>query len=481
MLVLGLVMLLVAGQEPADTCAAHLRELGRALRAYQVDEGRLPDRLSALLPGYLPDAEMLHCPLDRTAGEPGDSEGHADRSRPTSYSYEARAEPSNGLSDPPGAPPESDLPGRPWGTERNLTLWLRRFYGDAVPIVRCYHHRAPDRSLQVRNLTLEGAVYEGTSDWKTDARAVRELAARAARELSADPAQFRAQWRLSSLDAAVRGWHGAAGSPEARMAMQELAAALTRAAGQTGDAPGAHRIAALLALHRDDFPAALAAARAALDPPDQRQNENARQLLAEALSGQGRHDAAVDVYRDMLEQNPKSGNIRSNLASELEAAGRHDEAAPLIAQIEPGRALVGQPAPEFRLPLLAGGEASPAVLLQGKKALLLNFWFHRCGPCRAEFPHLQALYDERKGQGLALLAIDNDDERDTIARYVRENGWTFPVGIGQESRTEGSVTAEYKVVLFPTNVVIGADGRIVYHGGWDETAIRAALEKLDVK
>ena len=44
------------------------------------------------------------------------------------------------------------------------------------------------------------------------------------------------------------------------------------------------------------------------------------------------------------------------------------------------------------------------------------------------------------------------------------------------------VSQKYGVQAYPTNYVLGPDGKVVYRTtGFDEKAIRAALEKLGVK
>ena len=150
------------------------------------------------MPGYLPDAAALRCPSLTT----GDG--------PAGYSYRMGSAVAGGLASPPGPAPPSDIPGASWGTERNVTLWLRRFYGNRVPVVRCEHHgsRLAPRTL---NLTLEGGVYEGGPEWEGDPGTVAELLRRAGRELADDPRSFDREWNLFALDDSARTGDGSPG------------------------------------------------------------------------------------------------------------------------------------------------------------------------------------------------------------------------------------------------------------------------------
>jgi thiol-disulfide isomerase/thioredoxin len=465
---------------PAALCQQRIFQIRESLTAYNRAAGRFPDSLSDLVPKFLPDQSSLRCPADRSrAAEPGFN-GHADPRGGVSYSYEISGAPSGGMAIPPGPPPPSDLPGRPWGTERNVRLWLRHFYGDRPPIVRCLHHSNREGPIAL-NLTLDGTIYEGTTEWEHDPETIAEFARLAAAELTTDRSAFAKNWRLSGISAAVEGW-SLGGSEPAIASIKSLAIALLRNADALNDAADANRVAARLLLHCRDFESAERAARALLALPGHAEEEVARQLLAESLAGRGLFREAAAVYRLMLKKNPDSKNIKANLADALEASGQLDEARTLVAAIDPGRALIGHGAPEFHAPLLSGQETSIATALRGKKALLINFWFLRCGPCRAEHPKLQQLYDGLKDKGLEVLAVNSDDGREPIARYMATSGWTFPVALGAKERAAQSVPGLYFVQLFPTNYIVDRSGKVVYRqAGWDEAGLRRVLESLGVK
>lgn len=61
------------------------------------------------------------------------------------------------------------------------------------------------------------------------------------------------------------------------------------------------------------------------------------------------------------------------------------------------------------------------------QVVLLNIWGAWCGPCRAEAPELQKLYDDNKASGLQVLGIDvRDDIRSQPEDFVRNQKLTFP-------------------------------------------------------
>jgi peroxiredoxin len=71
----------------------------------------------------------------------------------------------------------------------------------------------------------------------------------------------------------------------------------------------------------------------------------------------------------------------------------------------------------------------------GSRVVLLDFWATYCEPCLAEMPHLEALYEEARGQGFVVLAVAMDGP-ETVAEvpsFARRNGLTFPVVLDEDS------------------------------------------------
>jgi len=110
---------------------------------------------------------------------------------------------------------------------------------------------------------------------------------------------------------------------------------------------------------------------------------------------------------------------------------------------------------DFSVTDVNGNEHTLSKLLETKKAVVLNFWFHNCGPCRMEFPHLQEAYAEYsdKLEVIAVNPMDGTDE--SISAYAEELGLTFPMATGDSywlSEMEGRG--------YPTTVVIDRYGTV---------------------
>ncbi|MCW3053132.1 MAG: resA [Chthonomonadales bacterium] len=146
---------------------------------------------------------------------------------------------------------------------------------------------------------------------------------------------------------------------------------------------------------------------------------------------------------------------------------------------------VAAPAPDFLLPRLGGEKIKLEDTRRTKKAVLVNFWYAGCGPCRAEFPHLQKLYERLKGKGLEVIAINRGDTDQQVQKVILEGKFTFPVALGGSKYGDGSVYANFGVMAFPTNYLIDADGKVVWRAmGYNDFAspeFKAALKHVGLE
>jgi thiol-disulfide isomerase/thioredoxin len=65
--------------------------------------------------------------------------------------------------------------------------------------------------------------------------------------------------------------------------------------------------------------------------------------------------------------------------------------------------------------------------LEGKK-VLINIWATWCGPCQAELPHLEKLYEQTKDRSdIAILTLNFDEDVGMVEPFVKKKGYSFPV------------------------------------------------------
>jgi peroxiredoxin len=116
----------------------------------------------------------------------------------------------------------------------------------------------------------------------------------------------------------------------------------------------------------------------------------------------------------------------------------------------------------------------------GKGVILLDFWSTFCEPCKAEFPHLNAIYATKKDKGLLVLgvAMDGPESAAEVPAFVKRHEVGFPVVLDEDSRIASLYDPKKSM---PFSVLIGRDGRIVavregYNPG-DEKLVEADVSK----
>lgn len=134
-------------------------------------------------------------------------------------------------------------------------------------------------------------------------------------------------------------------------------------------------------------------------------------------------------------------------------------------------------APDFELKSLAG-ETIKLSDLRGQ-AVLVNLWATWCPPCRAEMPTIEKIYNEYKGQGFVVLAV-NMTYQDTfanIAPFIDEYGLTFPILLDDTS----AVGTAYQLHSLPSSFFIDREGvisEVVIGGPMAEALLRTRVEGI---
>lgn len=164
------------------------------------------------------------------------------------------------------------------------------------------------------------------------------------------------------------------------------------------------------------------------------------------LSSAGSSEADKNDSNPQVESNPSDSQ-----GSETETSSAENEEA---AQNTPA-------APDFTL-VDQFGNTHTLSDYKGK-TVFLNFWATWCGPCRAEMPEIQEIYEEYGSNesdviilGVASPDYGREGSTDDIKSFLEENNYTYPVAMDEG----GLMAYTYGINAYPTTFMINADGNV---------------------
>ena len=135
--------------------------------------------------------------------------------------------------------------------------------------------------------------------------------------------------------------------------------------------------------------------------------------------------------------------------------------------------LGGKEAPDLAMTDIHG---KPIKLSDLKgRTVLLDFWATWCGPCRADGPSLDKLYQKYGDKNLAIIGISVDEEKPVVQKFLSDHPHGYPVVL----TIENEMPRAYQIGVFPTYVVIDADGRVASAAEGDKgfSELRRLLKK----
>ena len=117
----------------------------------------------------------------------------------------------------------------------------------------------------------------------------------------------------------------------------------------------------------------------------------------------------------------------------------------------------GDPAADFNVTTFSGEQFR--LSQQRGQAIVINFWYPSCPPCREEMPAFQEVWETYRGRNVQFIGLFVPQGLDTEAdarQFVDDFGLTFQVA----TDTRATIALEYGIKYFPTTYFIDQAGRI---------------------
>jgi len=133
----------------------------------------------------------------------------------------------------------------------------------------------------------------------------------------------------------------------------------------------------------------------------------------------------------------------------------------------------GMKAPDFRLPLVGGGEFSLKEAL-ASSSVVIAFFKISCPVCQWAFPLYDRLAQKLKVAGVTMIGVSQDDRESTVD-FMRRFGVNFPVALDSRGYI---VSNAYGLTNVPTLFEIEQDGKIAMSSvSWARDEVEAIYAK----
>lgn len=94
------------------------------------------------------------------------------------------------------------------------------------------------------------------------------------------------------------------------------------------------------------------------------------------------------------------------------------------------------------------------------KYVLLDFWASWCSPCRANHPFMREVYLKYKQQGLEIISISLDEEKQNWLEAIQKDKLTW-INVSDLKGWENQLSEKYKVSGIPFSILLDENRRVI--------------------
>lgn len=174
--------------------------------------------------------------------------------------------------------------------------------------------------------------------------------------------------------------------------------------------------------------------------PKSEHGAEAIRQIAMASEYSGENEAAVDWYKQLLDEFPQSPHAKmaKGAVTRLTSEGRR-----IVLK---GKSLRGKDVDLARYP---------------RKAVVVQYWTTSCGVCTSDHAILGELYKKYGGgRGLEVIGVNLDFDRNAVIKYLKEKRLPWAT-LWEKGGFDSRLASEMGVVTVPLMLLVGPDGKVI--------------------